>query len=133
MDQRIIYSNLHSRVSDITGEDFAKFLANVSFDTNSGCWNWLGAVSKSHGAYPQVQFTAIVNGKQFNGYGAHRLSYAIFKGPLIKGLDLDHTCRNIRCVAPSHLEQVAHKTNSQRAFNYTKGEAFLNGFLMGAA
>jgi len=73
-----------------------------------GCWEWTGAT----------------NG---NGYGvlvtprphkrnvyAHRFSYEIHVGPIPHGLDLDHLCRNRRCVNPAHLEPVTRAANLSR-------------------
>jgi len=45
---------------------------------------------------------------------AHRVSYALLKGPLVDGLDLDHLCRVRPCVNPDHLEQVTHLVNMLR-------------------
>lgn len=62
--------------------------------------------------------------KYANGYGkiyaegknwlAHRLSYAVFVGPIPEGLFLDHLCRVTNCINPSHLEPVTPKENNMR-------------------
>lgn len=56
----------------------------------------------------------------------HRLAYESAKGPIPDGLVVDHICHNAdeaclggpcvhrRCVEPSHLEAVPHRTNSLR-------------------
>ncbi|MGZ6854085.1 MAG: HNH endonuclease [Mycobacteriaceae bacterium] len=36
-------------------------------------------------------------------------------GPIPRGLELDHLCRNRRCVNPDHLEPVSHRENCHRA------------------
>jgi hypothetical protein len=46
---------------------------------------------------------------------AHLLSYEHFVGPIPDGLDVDHLCRNKRCVRPDHLEAVTHAENMRRA------------------
>lgn len=68
----------------------------------SGCWEW-------------IESTAYGYARDFS----HRLSYQIFVGPLIEGLELDHLCKNTKCVNPEHLEQVSHRTNIRRR-DFTK-------------
>lgn len=51
---------------------------------------------------------------------AHRLSYEASKGPIPKGYDLDHLCRNPRCINPDHLEPVTHGENMRRGWSAKK-------------
>lgn len=44
----------------------------------------------------------------------HRCSYEHHVGPIPDGLELDHLCRNTRCVNPLHLEPVTHHENVLR-------------------
>lgn len=50
---------------------------------------------------------------------AHRLSYLFAHGALDPSLELDHLCRNRRCVRPSHLEQVTARVNRLRGVGPT--------------
>lgn len=72
---------------------------------NTGCWYWVGAVSK-------------------NGYGnfwykgkyvvSHRAVYMEMVGPIADELTLDHLCRNKLCCNPIHFEQVTQQVNILR-------------------
>ena len=42
------------------------------------------------------------------------VSYELHVGPIPKGLTVDHTCRNRRCVNPNHMEIVTQKENNAR-------------------
>lgn len=67
------------------------------------CWEWVGALNP----YPGIR----IGGKMRR---AHRVSYEHFKGQVPIGLELDHLCRNVRCVNPDHLEAVTHAENVRR-------------------
>lgn len=73
--------------------------------TDSGCWEWDGGLSAGYG---QVK----IRGRQWR---AHRLAYILMVGPIPKGLELDHLCRNKKCVNPAHLEPVTGWVNTHRA------------------
>lgn len=45
---------------------------------------------------------------------AHRVFYERAKGPIPKGMQIDHLCRNTSCVNPEHLEVVTAAVNIQR-------------------
>ncbi len=72
---------------------------------DSGCWEWTAA--SSHLGYGAVYH----NGRQ---QGAHRAVYELLVGEIPNGLELDHLCRNPKCVNPEHLEPVTHRENIRR-------------------
>lgn len=77
----------------------------INFDAADGCWEWTGAGDK--GNYGQLMIGGVVT-------KPHRVVYTIIKGEIPDGLELDHLCRNTRCVNPDHLEPVTHKENVAR-------------------
>jgi hypothetical protein len=50
-------------------------------------------------------------GRQYRVF-VHRLSYALFVGELVAGMQVHHRCFNARCVNPNHLELMSHKQNA---------------------
>lgn len=75
------------------------------FVTSCGCWIWLGKPDKDgYGIF-------FIDGKQVK---AHRYSYIKKRGPIKKGLEIDHLCRIRCCVNPGHMEAVTHKKNMSR-------------------
>jgi len=111
IDGREISSKLPRSKDDagrfVSMDRYAQFLELYIPEPNSGCWIWIGALSRA-----------------FNGYGkfwdgtkkvmAHRFAYEHIKGPIPDNLELDHLCRLRCCVNPDHLEPVTSKENSQR-------------------
>lgn len=74
--------------------------------SESGCWEWIGVVAADgYGHYK-------TNGRP---HQAHRVVYEFLVGPIPEGLQLDHLCRNRKCVNPAHLEPVTAKENTRRA------------------
>ncbi len=72
----------------------------------SPCEEWAGQTDR-HG-YGRV----FVDGKY---RGAHRVAYEKERGAIPDGLEIDHLCRNRRCVRVDHLEAVTHRENMLRS------------------
>lgn len=69
------------------------------------CWLWRSALTRE--GYGHFWF----DGRMVE---AHIVSYAFWCWGTPPGLELDHRCRNRRCVRPSHLEPVTHAVNMAR-------------------
>lgn len=81
-------------------------------EPNTGCWLWTGAVlPKGYGVFGRKT----VRGSRQIAGPAHRASYELFRGPIPKGLHLDHLCRQPSCVNPDHLEAVTPRENNARS------------------
>lgn len=89
-----------------------RILARISI-RDTGCWEWMGAVSDGYG-------NASVNGHSIK---VHRFLYENLVGKIQQGYEPDHLCRNRRCVNPDHLEIVTHGENVRRG-NSTKKRQF---------
>jgi hypothetical protein len=74
----------------------------------TGCWNWLHATSPD--GYGRIERNGV-------RMGAHRYFYEQQRGRIPVGLELDHRCRNRRCVNPAHLEAVTGQENCRRGRN----------------
>jgi hypothetical protein len=78
----------------------------------SSCWIWRGTMSP--GGYPR--FSSLIHSKTML---AHRFSYETFVGELKEGMQIDHLCKNTRCVNPVHLDQVTPRENTLRSNGIT--------------
>lgn len=78
-------------------------LASGAIEDESGCWVWQRAASARGTGYPI-----------FSGGYAHRVAWEAYRGEIPDGLEVDHLCRNSRCINPYHLEPVTRDENLRR-------------------
>ena len=91
---------------DCRGTIEERFHSRYRVDEMTRCWNWTGALSA--GSYGSIY-------KDGRMQKAHRVSYELLRGAIPHGLQLDHLCRNRRCVNPAHLEPVTASENILRS------------------
>ena len=73
------------------------------------CWEWRGLTTNGYGRFP-----ARTGASKACIHRAHRVAWELMRGPIGAGLQLDHVCRNRRCVNPDHLEVVTNAVNVLR-------------------
>lgn len=84
-----------------------RFLSKVERDPITECWNWAAAMSDTgYGSFFDGAKTV----------GAHVFSYRLHVRDIPDGLEIDHLCRNHRCVNPTHLQPVTRRVNVERGF-----------------
>lgn len=101
-----------------------RFHAQVEKAPDGGCWTWKSLLNGDPDEYASFD----VDGKQTY---VHRWSYERHVGPIPKGMQIDHLCRNRACSNPEHLEPVTPRENVLRgdtivAINAAKTEC-VNG------
>lgn len=88
---------------------------NIPDHRDGTCWEWQGGVDPN--GYGRFH----IDGRML---GAHRVAYELIAGAVIPaGHDIDHLCRNRRCVRPSHLEAVTRRENLMRGETLTAAHA----------
>lgn len=69
------------------------------------CWLWTAGKTRGYGHCWLAPC---------HNLRAHRAAYELEIGPIPEGLEIDHLCRNLACVRPTHLEPVTHLENVRR-------------------
>lgn len=84
------------------------FWARVRIGSPEECWIWSDRAKSPYG-----YFSILFKG-EWRSVGAHVMAYVLTHGNQKEGYVVDHTCRNKKCVNPSHLESVTIRENSRR-------------------
>lgn len=87
--------------------------------SGSGCLEWTKFIDKD--GYGQFKIGSRKDGSR-RMVRAHRWAYEQFVCDIPDGLQIDHLCRNRRCVNPEHLEPVTGLVNTRRGWRANKSE-----------
>lgn len=102
-----------------------KIMSRVEIDPVTGCWNWTGPTSGATGRgkdYPRMHLDG-------QTVAVHLVMWTNEHGFIPSKKELDHVCRNRRCIRPDddHLELVTHKQNCKRRDKAAREAASLIG------
>lgn len=88
--------------------DSHRFFSKTEYDPVTECIVWVAARDPAgYGAFKAA------DGRKVN---SHRWIWEKIMGPIERGLELDHLCRNRACVNLEHLEPVTRTENVRRGF-----------------
>ena len=96
-----IYIKPFAIPDDLRARYLKAFLKHIKISI-CGCWEWQGRIVNNYGCL------AAPDG---NSRWIHRVSYALFNGPIAENMHVDHKCRNEICANPAHLKQVTPLEN----------------------
>lgn len=91
----------------------AKIMARVEVDPVTRCWLWTGPTSGSNGRgkdYPRMSLDG-------QTVAVHIAMWTNEHGYIPGKKELDHVCRNRRCIRPDnrdHVQMVTRKQNARR-------------------
>jgi hypothetical protein len=92
--------------ADVEPAALSRFHAKYAVDVTTFCWEWTAALD------PNGYSVHKNYGRKISG---HRFAFLAFVGPIPADRQIDHVCRNKRCVNPAHLDCVTAQENTLRA------------------
>lgn len=114
------------------GHAYTRMLAAMNV-SHSGCWESTTCISERGYSFISVTISPYSQVRIYR----HQISYFLHNGPLERGMQIDHLCRNKKCFNPDHLDQVLPRTNylrgngpsaiNRRKTHCIRGHAFEEG------
>jgi len=92
-----------------------RLMSLVEFDTNGGCWLWIGRLRDGYGRFSLNRTIKMT---------AHHASFLIHGGNVQPGQVLMHSCDVCACVNPDHLKAGTSKQNAQDAVDRNRRKPF---------
>lgn len=86
-----------------------RLLTKVKVCPDTGCWEWTG--HRDPNGYGQIK----VDGRAM---WCNRVSYAVFRGSIQAGQEIDHKCNNTSCINPFHLQRKTPLANATDGGTY---------------
>lgn len=110
-----VYKDIHLRA-------ILRIFKNFYVDKNTGCWIWKKRLNI--GGY------AICTATKGLSQVVHKTIFMLFFGEVLKGKQLDHLCRNRKCVNPFHLEVVSTAENVRRGLSTKLNKKIINNIFL---
>ncbi len=102
---------------------FNRFWSKVSLNKETGCWEWIAGLTVT--GYGKFAVGSRTDNSRKTVL-SHRVAYVELISEIPDELQIDHLCRNRKCVNPLHLEPVTAKVNFDRGLgmlNHPLGHA----------
>lgn len=99
---------------------WSRMLAKIEVRGPSDCWMWRGlATSVSPKYSPDFKYGRLsgydpLDSEKSRATYVHRLTWLLNRGPIPKGMTVDHLCFNPLCCNPNHLQLLTRAENSAR-------------------